>query len=131
MIAKPESPGMQTVASSATALPSFIDFGRETCCSLDAASEREWLVTNGIGGFASGTIGGITTRRYHGLLVAALKAPLGRTLLVAKLEEVARYDGSEYALFADRWADGAVSPQGYNHVEKFYLEGATPVWTFA
>jgi predicted glycogen debranching enzyme len=73
----------------------------------------------------------VTTRRYHGLLVAALKPPLGRTLLVAKLEETAQYDGGEYALFADRWADGAVNPQGYNHLERFCLKGTTPVWTFA
>jgi predicted glycogen debranching enzyme len=109
----------------------LVDFGREVCGSLSAACDREWLVTNGIGGFASGTVAGLITRRYHGLLVAALKPPLGRTLLVAKLEETAQYDGEEYALFADRWADGTVNPKGYNHLERFRLEGTTPVWTFA
>ena len=54
-----------------------VQFGREICGSVGEASEREWLVTNGIGGFASGTISGILTRRYHGVLVAALKPPLG------------------------------------------------------
>jgi glycogen debranching enzyme len=131
MIAKPEGSLIQPPAVSAAILPSLIDFGRETCCSLDVACDREWLVTNGIGGFASGTVSGVTTRRYHGLLVAALKPPLGRTLLVAKLEETAQYDGEEYALFADRWVNGTASPQGYKHLERFRLDGTTPVWTFA
>jgi glycogen debranching enzyme len=64
-----------------------MEFGREICCSLANAESREWLVTNGMGGFASGTVAGLPTRRYHGLLVAALKPPLGRTLLVTKIEE--------------------------------------------
>jgi predicted glycogen debranching enzyme len=131
MIVKPERSAKQALALTAAIVPSFIDFGRETCCSLDAASSREWLVTNGIGGFASGTVSGVTTRRYHGLLVAALKPPLGRTLLVAKLEETAQYDGGEYTLFADCWADGTINPRGYHHLERFRLEGTTPVWTLA
>ena len=57
-----------------------LDFGREVCGDLAIAEKREWLVTNGIGGFASGTIAGMLTRRYHGLLMAALQPPLGRTL---------------------------------------------------
>ncbi len=61
-----------------------IEFGREICGNLDIAESREWLVTNGIGGYASGTVAGLLTRRYHGLLVAALKPPLGRTLMLAK-----------------------------------------------
>jgi len=131
MIAESERSAMPAQGASAATLPSFIDFGRETCCSLDVASDREWLVTNGIGGFASGTVAGVITRRYHGLLVAALKPPLGRTLLVAKLEETVQYDGTEYLLSADRWVDGTVSPQGYKYLEGFRLEGTTPVWTFA
>lgn len=108
-----------------------IEFGREICCSLANAEQREWLVTNGIGGFASGTVAGLATRRYHGLLVAALKPPLGRTLLVAKMEETAEYGGTKYGLSANRWADAAVNPKGYFFVERFRLEGTTPVWTFA
>jgi predicted glycogen debranching enzyme len=131
MTAKPAPSAKHALAVTAVMVRSFIEFGRETCCSLDAASDREWLVTNGIGGFASGTVAGVTTRRYHGLLVAALKPPLGRTLLVAKLEESAHYDGEEYALFADRWAGGTIDPRGYGYVERFRLEGTVPVWTFA
>ena len=111
--------------------PSPVDFGREICCDLAAAESREWLVTNGIGGYAFGTIAGHQTRCYHGLLVAALQPPLGRTLLVAKLDETARYRSQEFALFTNRWADGTVSPEGYRNIERFHLEGTTPVWTFA
>jgi len=131
MIDEPERSVTQGPAVAAATLPSYIDFGRETCCSLDAASSREWLVANGIGGFASGTVAGLATRRYHGLLVAALNPPLGRTLLVASLEETARYDGAEYQLSTNRWLDGTVSPQGYVNIERFRLEGTCPVWTFA
>ncbi len=108
-----------------------VSFGREICGDLAAAEQREWLVTNGIGGFASGTVAGVLTRRYHGLLFAALQPPVGRTLLVAKLEEEAQYDGSTYRLGANRWAGGAVDPRGFELIESFRLEGTTPVWTFA
>jgi predicted glycogen debranching enzyme len=108
-----------------------VDFGREICGDLHAAESREWLVTNGIGGYAFGTIAGHQTRCYHGLLVAALQPPLGRTLLVAKFDETARYGSEEFALFTNRWADGTVSPDGYRNIERFHLEGTTPVWTFA
>jgi predicted glycogen debranching enzyme len=112
-------------------LPAAVDFGREVCGDLAAAESREWLVTNGIGGFASGTVAGSLTRRYHGWLVAALTPPLGRTVLVSKIEETARYSGREFALSTNRWAGGGVSPEGYRHIERFRLEGTTPVWTFA
>src|SRR6266852_4951768 len=115
----------------AASMPVTIDFGRNICGDLPSAEEREWLVTNGIGGFASGTVAGLLTRRYHGLLIATLKPPLGRTLLVAKLEELAEYDGRTYALSANRWSGGAVDPQGFREIEGFRLEGTTPVWTFA
>ena len=107
------------------------DFGRETTGHLDAAERREWLVTNGIGGFASGPAAGSLTRRYHGLLVAALAPPLGRTLLVAKAEECVHYDGRAWALATNRWVSGAVAPQGFREIERFRLEGTTPVWTYA
>src|ERR1700722_17704200 len=108
-----------------------VQFGREICGVLDVAEQREWLVTNGIGGFASGTVSGNLTRRYHGLLVAALQPPVGRMQLVAKLDEIARYDGADYALGTDRWASGSIDPQGHVHIESFRLEGTSPVWRFA
>jgi predicted glycogen debranching enzyme len=108
-----------------------LDWGRETCGWLERAESREWLVTNGIGGFASGTVAGLLSRRYHGLLVAALKPPLGRTLLCAKLDETLEYGGRAHPLCVNRWADGTVTPHGYHDLERFRLEGTTPVWTFA
>jgi len=108
-----------------------VHFGRAICGDLVAAEQREWLVTNGIGGFASGTVAGLPTRRYHGLLLATLKPPLRRTLLVSHFDELVEYDGRRYELSTCRWAGGGVSPQGYRQIEEFRLEGTTPVWTFA
>src|SRR6202790_4010527 len=108
-----------------------VEFGREICGVLDVAEQREWLVTNGMGGFASGTVSGNLTRRYHGLLVAALHPPVGRMQLVAKLDETVRYDSLDYALSTNRWGSGAIEPHGYVHIESFRLDGTTPVWRFA
>src|SRR5688500_6679129 len=106
-------------------------WGREVTGDLAAAERREWLCANGIGGFASGTIAGTQTRRYHGLLVAALRPPLGRTLLAAGVHETLEYAGGEWPLFAGRWASGVVDPHGYRLIERFRLDGTTPVWTCA
>ncbi len=113
-----------------------LDFGREVCGNLANAEKREWLVTNGIGGYASGTIAGMLTRRYHGLLMAALKPPLGRTLLLAKIDETVEYDGiypnsgKFYPLHTNWWVSGDVDPNGYHNLNRFHLEGTTPVWTY-
>ena len=108
-----------------------IEFGREICGNLSTAETREWLVTNGIGGYASGTVAGVLSRRYHGLLVAALQPPLGRTLLLTKLDEVVLDRDIAYALHANRWADGSIDPHGYRQIESFVLEGTIPTWRFA
>ena len=110
---------------------SAVSFGREVCGELDAAEQREWLVTNGLGGYAGGTVAGLLTRRYHGLLVAALDPPHRRTLLLTRLDETARYGGQSYALATNRWSDGSVEPSGYRYLERFRLEGTTPVWSYA
>ena len=106
-------------------------FGREVCNNLELATSREWLVTNGIGGYASGTISGVLTRCYHGLLVAALKPPVARTLMFTKLDETVYYNDRSYNLFTNCWADETVEPQGYLNLESFHLEGTVPVWHFA
>src|SRR5216684_2882371 len=108
-----------------------IQFGREVCGDLEAAESREWLVTNGIGGYASGTIAGGMTRRYHGLLIAALQPPVGRMHLVAGLDEIVRCGGAEFALATHLWASGAVEPKGFQQIEAFRLDGTIPVWTYA
>jgi predicted glycogen debranching enzyme len=111
--------------------PGLLDWGREVCGVRSHAESREWLCTNGIGGFASGTVAGILTRRYHGLLIAALAPPLGRTLMAAKADETVEYDGQTYLLAANRWLEGYVDPHGYREIERFRLEGTSPVWTYA
>jgi predicted glycogen debranching enzyme len=108
-----------------------VQFGREIAGELAAVDAREWLVTNGIGGFASGTAAGGTSRRYHGLLVAALQPPVGRTQLVSTMDEIVRYAGAEYSLATHRWAGGSVDPKGFLLIENFRLEGTGPVWTYA
>src|SRR4029453_12252125 len=78
-----------------------------------------------------GTVAGLSTRRYHGILVAALQPPLGRTVLVSRAEETAEYRGGRPALPTHRWADGTVAPQGHREIERFYLDGTSPVWRYA
>jgi len=80
---------------------------------------KEWLVTNGIGGYASGTIAGANTRRYHGLLVASLNPPVQRQVLVTKIEEsVISTDGSKHDL-SSNYFPGVIHPDGYHHIESF------------
>jgi predicted glycogen debranching enzyme len=108
----------------------MVEFGREICRRLEIAETREWLVTNGIGGYAMGTVAGLLTRRYHGLLIAALDPPLGRTLLLAKLDEDVKYGGQLLKLYTNRWADGTLETEGVRYLERFHLEGTTPVWSY-
>jgi predicted glycogen debranching enzyme len=109
----------------------LIELRRGELASFAASAAREWLVTNGLGGYAAGSIGGARTRRYHGLLVAALKPPVERTVLVAKLDVTARYRGEVMALGSNEYADGTVDPRGFERLESFTLEGQTPVWRYA
>jgi predicted glycogen debranching enzyme len=106
----------------------MISFGQEICTDLTAASSREWLETNGIGGFASATISGINTRRYHGLLVAAVRPPVGRAVLLSKFEEILNVGGESFQLSANQYP-GAIYPQGFKYLKKFRLD-PFPVWTF-
>src|SRR2546423_12957263 len=89
----------------------MIRFNQDICANLDEALSREWLETNGLGSFASSTIAGLNTRRYHGLLVAATKPPVGRIVMLSKIEEVLIVDGRRYELSANQYP-GVVHPQG-------------------
>lgn len=109
----------------------FIYLTRGTINQTPSKRDREWLVTNGIGGFAAGTISGVLTRRYHGLLVAALDPPLGRTLLCSKIEETVLHNGRTYDLFTNSWQPEKIYDHGYQHLDLFALNGTTPVWTYA
>ncbi len=84
---------------------------------LKSALEREWLITNGIGGFASSTILGANTRRYHGLLVAPLKPPARRHLILSKLDESLEIEGKKYDLFTNVCRNYLA--EGYKHLETF------------
>lgn len=109
----------------------LVSFGRAICGDLAAGLRREWLVTNGLGGYASGSLAGPNTRRYHGLLVAALAPPVERTVLVGSSVEWATYAGERFPLFAFEYAGGAIDREGFRHLQSFALEGALPVWTYA
>ncbi len=88
-------------------------------------------MTNGLGGFASGTVAGANTRRYHGFLVASLRPPVERTLLVAKIELSVGYLGVDTDLSANEFAGGAISGQGFVHLQSFALRDGIPTWRYA
>ena len=105
--------------------------------SADALSDpnhllsREWLVTNGLGGYASGTLAGVLTRRYHGVLIAALPAPLGRLVMVSQVGERLRLPGNRvFWLSGEERKDGALYIEGANRLREFRLEAGLPVWTY-
>jgi predicted glycogen debranching enzyme len=106
----------------------MIQFGKTVLGDFPAATSREWLETNGIGGFACSTLPGLNTRRYHALLTAALRPPAGRVVLLSKLEETLVVDGQRYELSSNQYS-GAVHPQGYTYLEAFRLD-PFPVSTF-
>jgi predicted glycogen debranching enzyme len=88
-------------------------------------------VTNGLGGYASGTVCGALTRRYHGLLVAAYPAPLGRTLVLNRLTEVVRLeDGTTFHIGGDQKQGGTLEFRGMEHLDGFSLEDGLPVWRY-
>ncbi|MBA2736645.1 MAG: glycogen debranching enzyme family protein [Pyrinomonadaceae bacterium] len=106
----------------------MISFDSEICTNYEAASEREWLETNGIGGFASATISGANTRRYHGILTSAIRPPLGRITMLSKFEETLSVDGETFELSANQYPN-AIYPNGYKYLKSFRLD-PFPVWTF-
>jgi predicted glycogen debranching enzyme len=104
--------------------------GRDVLSSFAESGKREWLVTNGIGGFAAGTLCLLNTRRYHGLLFAALRPPVDRVALVTNLDVCADYGGARVPLATHEFADGTIAPRGFCQLEAFRLEGLIPVWTW-
>ena len=109
----------------------LVELGPDVCGDLESAMRHEWLVTNGLGGYAFGTIAGPATRVYHGLLVAALAPPVDRTVLVGGLIEWATVDGARVALHAHEYADGTIDQHGYRLLISARLEGMRPVFTYA
>ncbi len=105
--------------------------GRDTLGTFEAGLAREWLVTNGLGGYAAGTVAGPNTRRYHGLLVAALRPPVERRVLVAQLDATVLHDGRRLALGGNEYGEGTVHPEGWRDLVEFRLEGTLPVWRWS
>jgi predicted glycogen debranching enzyme len=106
----------------------MIEFGPEICEDFEKSSKLEWLETNGIGGFACSTVSGANSRRYHGLLTAATRPPLGRITILSKFEEVLTIDGTAYDLSSNQYP-GKVYPEGHRYLSSFRLD-PFPVWTY-
>lgn len=104
-------------------------------CELDPHNDNllrtEWLLTNGLGGYASSSISGVSTRKYHGLLVAALPPPFGRIVMLSHLSEKVIFpDGRSFWLTCEERGEGHIHMEGVQHLKEFRLEGGLPVWTF-
>jgi len=106
----------------------MIRFDQAICGDPAVALSREWLETNGLGGFASSTIIGLNTRRYHGLLVAATRPPVGRIVMLSGLEEVLIIDGRRYPLSSNQYP-GIIHPQSYKFQTDFRLD-PFPIFTY-
>lgn len=106
----------------------MIELGTDICTDFEAASSREWLETNGIGGYASSSISGAGTRRYHGLLVAATKPPLGRMVLLSRFDEAVIIDGERFEISCNQYP-GSIHPRGFQYLTSFRLD-PFPRWTY-
>ena len=106
----------------------MIELGTDICGEFESSSSREWLETNGIGGYASASVSGANTRRYHGLLVAATRPPLGRMVLLSKFEETLLIDGERFELSCNQYP-GNIYPNGFKFLTGFRLD-PFPVWTY-
>ena len=106
----------------------MINFDSNICTNYEEASKREWLETNGIGGFSSGTVAGANTRRYHALLTAATRPPLGRVTMLSKFEETLIVDGKSFELSSNQYPN-SVYPNGYQYLQSFRLE-PFPIWIY-
>ncbi|ASW55832.1 amylo-alpha-1,6-glucosidase [Plantactinospora sp. KBS50] len=106
-----------------------IGFGTQVCGDLAAGTGREWLVTDGVGGFAMGTVAGLRTRRYHGLLVVAADTPAQRRVGLVALDPVLTLpSGAQVRLGVHEWATGVVDPAGFELLERFDLVDGLPRW---
>jgi predicted glycogen debranching enzyme len=98
----------------------------------ETLSTHEWLVTNGLGGFASSTVGGVMTRKYHGYLIAALPAPLGRVVMLQSVHaSLCLHDGREIMLSAEERSADELRVPSERHLRDFRLELGLPVWEYA
>src|SRR5438552_707562 len=97
----------------------------------EALVTREWLVTNGLGGYASGTVSGVITRRYHGVLISALPAPFGRIVMLSTVAEQLKLASGREAEIGGRERSGdAPDAHGTGYLTEFRLEAGLPVWRY-
>ncbi len=108
-----------------------VALGRQVLGDLEAGSSREWLVADGLGGYAMGTAGGLETRRYHGLLVVATDSPGRRMLGLVSLDPVLVRGDARIPLATHEWADGTIAPAGHVHLESFAIEDGVPRWRWS
>ena len=106
----------------------MIRFDSEICANFESATAREWLETNGIGGYSSGTISGANTRRYHALLTAATRPPLGRITTLVKFEETLTVGGKSFELSSNQYVN-KIYPEGFQYLKSFRLD-PFPIWTY-
>src|SRR5579872_6400209 len=91
----------------------------------------EWLATNGLGGYASGTLSGVITRRYHGYLIAALPVPFGRIMMLNELTERIELPGGETVQFSgEERAGDPLKLDAMEYISEFRLDGGMPVWRY-
>src|SRR5215470_11685758 len=121
---------LQSPAQECIAAPCPIRFTRAISGDLAQAERREWWIANGLGGYASGTIAGSLTRRYHGLLIAPVASPLGRRLILAKADATLIEGSRCWPLFTNRWKSGDTAPAGHVRIGSFHLDYSVPVWTY-
>src|SRR5215472_4755674 len=107
-----------------------ITFDRSICCDIHETISREWLITNGLGGCASGTVAGTLTRMQQGLLVTSLSDEESPRLLLAKIDEEIQFDERTYYLGTNEYRDGTMNPAGFVHLEKFWLDEGFPHFTY-
>ncbi|SCG44600.1 amylo-alpha-1,6-glucosidase [Micromonospora coxensis] len=106
-----------------------IAFGPQVCADPATGTTREWLVTDGRGGYAMGTVSGLRTRRYHGLLVTAGETPAARRVGLVSLDPaVTLPSGARVRLGAHEWSSGTVDPRGFELLERFDLVDGLPRW---
>jgi predicted glycogen debranching enzyme len=105
-----------------------IRLGPQACGMLEESSRREWLVADGLGGYAMGTVAGLRTRRYHGLLVVAVDGPARRMLGLAALDPVLVVGDVRVRLATDEWGSGTVDPRGHELLVSFDLADGVPRW---
>jgi predicted glycogen debranching enzyme len=105
-----------------------IALGPEACGTLEESAQREWLLADGVGGYAMGTVSGLRTRRYHGLLAVAVDGPANRMLGLASLDAAIVAGDARFRLATDEWGNGTVDPRGHELLVSFELRDGVPRW---